>query len=117
MPGRARCMRRSFALVMEPGTGRLGVPWRDSRLPCPLTLRQGRLRPSRSWPTGARSRPIQTLCLKPSRSSLPPRRSRIQTTLKGFEVIRTIRRGHCRLPEPGATGEIRLITKLFGLAA
>ena len=38
-------------------------------------------------------------------------------TLKGFEVIRMIRRGHCRLPEPGATGAIRLINKLFGLAA
>ena len=36
--------------------------------------------PSRSWPTGATSRPIQTLCRKPSRSSLMPRRSRIQTT-------------------------------------
>ena len=36
-------------------------------------------RPSRSWPTGATSRPIQTRCRQPSGSSLAPRRSRIQT--------------------------------------
>ena len=34
---------------------------------------------SRSWSTGATSRPIQTLCRQPSGSSLAPRRSRIQT--------------------------------------
>ena len=38
-------------------------------------------------------------------------------TLKGFEVMRMIRRGHCMLPEPGVTGEIRLVNQLFGLAA
>jgi transposase-like protein len=38
-------------------------------------------------------------------------------TLKGFEVMRTIRRGHCVLTQPGATGEIRLVNQLFGLAA
>jgi transposase-like protein len=38
-------------------------------------------------------------------------------TLKGFEVMRMIRRGHCLLTQPGATGEIRLVNKLFGLAA
>jgi transposase, IS6 family len=38
-------------------------------------------------------------------------------TLKGFEVMRMIRRGHCMLTQPGATGEIRLVNKLFGLAA
>jgi transposase-like protein len=37
-------------------------------------------------------------------------------TLKGFEVMRMIRRGHCILPEAGATGEIRLVNQLFGLA-
>jgi transposase, IS6 family len=38
-------------------------------------------------------------------------------TIKGFEVMRVIRRGHCILTQPGATGEIRLVNKLFGLAA
>jgi IS6 family transposase len=38
-------------------------------------------------------------------------------TLKGFEVMRMIRRGHCVLPKPGTTGEIRLVTQLLGLAA
>jgi len=30
---------------------------------------------------------------------------------------RVIRRGHCILTHPGATGEIRLVNELFGLAA
>jgi transposase, IS6 family len=38
-------------------------------------------------------------------------------TIKGFEVMRMIRRGHCMLPEPGMTGEIRLINQLLGLTA
>jgi transposase-like protein len=38
-------------------------------------------------------------------------------TIKGFEVMRMIRRGHCVLTQPGATGEIRLVNQLFGLAA
>jgi transposase-like protein len=38
-------------------------------------------------------------------------------TLKGFEVMRMIRRRHCILTQPGVTGEIRLINQLFGLAA
>jgi transposase-like protein len=38
-------------------------------------------------------------------------------TLKGFEVMRMIRRGHCLLREAGAKGEIRLVNRLFGLAA
>ena len=38
-------------------------------------------------------------------------------TLKGFEVMRMIRRGHCVPPQPDATGEIRLVNQLFGLAA
>jgi transposase-like protein len=37
--------------------------------------------------------------------------------LKGFEVMRMIRRGHCVLVQPGVTGEIRLVNQLFGLAA
>jgi transposase, IS6 family len=37
-------------------------------------------------------------------------------TIKGFEVMRMIRRGHCMLTEPGSTGEIRLVKQLFGLA-
>jgi transposase-like protein len=38
-------------------------------------------------------------------------------TLRGFEVMRMIRRGHCILPQSGVTGEIRLVNQLFGLAA
>jgi transposase-like protein len=38
-------------------------------------------------------------------------------TLRGFEVMRMIRRGHCILLQPGVTGEIRLVNQLFGLAA
>jgi transposase-like protein len=38
-------------------------------------------------------------------------------TIKGFEVMRMIRRGHCDLTQPGVTGEVRLINQLFGLAA
>jgi len=38
-------------------------------------------------------------------------------TLKGFEVMRMIRRRYCILTQPGVTGEIRLINQLFGFAA
>jgi transposase-like protein len=38
-------------------------------------------------------------------------------TIKGFEVMRMIRRGHCILQQPGTTGEIGLLNQLFGLAA
>ena len=38
-------------------------------------------------------------------------------TLKGFEVMRTIRRGHYNKRGCRATGEIRLVNQLFGLAA
>jgi IS6 family transposase len=38
-------------------------------------------------------------------------------TLKGFEVMRMIRRGHSILREPGATGEVRFVNQLFGLVA
>ena len=38
-------------------------------------------------------------------------------TLKGFEIMRMIHRGHCILTQPGATGEVRLVNKLVGLAA
>jgi transposase-like protein len=38
-------------------------------------------------------------------------------TIKGFEVMRMIRRGHCILPESGVTGEIRLLNQMFDLAA
>jgi transposase-like protein len=40
-----------------------------------------------------------------------------RATIKGFEVMRMIRRGHCAPTQPGVTGEIRLINQLFGLAA
>jgi transposase-like protein len=38
-------------------------------------------------------------------------------TIKGFEVMRMIRRGHCGLAQRGVTGEIHLVNQLFGLAA
>ncbi len=38
-------------------------------------------------------------------------------TLKGFEIMHMIRRGHCNQREHRATGEIRLVNQLFGLAA
>ena len=39
------------------------------------------------------------------------------TTLKDFEVMRMIRRGHCMLPVPSVIDEIRLVNQVFGLAA
>jgi transposase-like protein len=36
-------------------------------------------------------------------------------TLKGFEIMRMIRRGHCIQRERRGTGEIRLVNQLFGL--
>jgi transposase-like protein len=38
-------------------------------------------------------------------------------TLKGFEVMRVVRRAHCKLRHAGVTGEIRMVNQLFGLAA
>jgi transposase, IS6 family len=37
-------------------------------------------------------------------------------TIKGFEIMRMIRRGHCFLKEQGAKGEVRFVNKLFGIA-
>ncbi|MPR11478.1 DDE-type integrase/transposase/recombinase [Microvirga tunisiensis] len=38
-------------------------------------------------------------------------------TLPGFEIMRMIRRGHCIQWERRATGKIRLVNQLVGLAA
>jgi transposase, IS6 family len=38
-------------------------------------------------------------------------------TIKGFEVMRMMRRGHCIVKEPGAKGEVRFVNTLFGFAA
>lgn len=38
-------------------------------------------------------------------------------TIKGFEIMRMIRWGHCILQTPGVIGEVRLVNELFGLAA
>ena len=38
-------------------------------------------------------------------------------TIKGFEIMRMIRRGHCICREPGAAVEIRFVNKLSGLPA
>lgn len=37
-------------------------------------------------------------------------------TIKGFEMMRMIRRGHRVLQQQGATGEIRFVDQLFGFA-
>jgi len=36
-------------------------------------------------------------------------------TIKGFEIMRMIRRGHCILREPGVVSEVCFVNKLFGL--
>jgi transposase-like protein len=38
-------------------------------------------------------------------------------TIRGFEVMRMIRRGHWVLTQPGAAGEVRLVNQLLGLTA
>ena len=38
-------------------------------------------------------------------------------TIKGFEVMRMIRRGHCLTCKLGAKNEVRFVTSLFGIAA
>jgi transposase, IS6 family len=38
-------------------------------------------------------------------------------TIKGFEIMRMIRRGHCILKGPGARGEVRFVNRLLGIAA
>ncbi len=38
-------------------------------------------------------------------------------TIRGFEIMRMIRRGHCMLKEPGAKDEVRFVNNLFGIAA
>jgi len=53
--------------------------------------------------------------IRPTRSF--QRMKTASATLRGFEVMRMIRRGHCILPQPGVTGEIRLVNQLFGLIA
>jgi IS6 family transposase len=45
------------------------------------------------------------------------RAATVSATIKSFEAMRMIRRGHCILQQLGATGEIRLVNQLFGLAA
>jgi len=38
-------------------------------------------------------------------------------TLKGLELMRMTRRGHCVLRKSGATGKVRFVNQLFGLVA
>ena len=38
-------------------------------------------------------------------------------TIRGFEVMRLIRKGQCLLLESGVAGEVRSVNRLFGLAA
>jgi IS6 family transposase len=53
--------------------------------------------------------------IRPTRGFQSMRTAR--ATIKGFEIMRMIRHGHCALRQPGVTGEIRLVSKLFSLAA
>ena len=41
----------------------------------------------------------------------------VVATLKGFEIMRMIRRDHCIQRERRAIGEIHLVSQLFGLTA
>ncbi len=59
---------------------------------------------------GALKRPI-----RPTRGF--QRMATAYATLKGFEVMRMIRRSHCILSRPGLKGEIRLVNQMVGLAA
>lgn len=38
-------------------------------------------------------------------------------TIKGFEIMRMIRRGHCLICKRGVKNEVRFINSLFGIAA
>ena len=38
-------------------------------------------------------------------------------TIKGFEIMRMIRRGHCLTCKPGVHNEIRFVNRLFQVAA
>jgi transposase, IS6 family len=38
-------------------------------------------------------------------------------TIKGFEIMRMIRRGHCVLKDRGTKGEVRFVNNLFGITA
>jgi IS6 family transposase len=38
-------------------------------------------------------------------------------TIKGIEAMRMIRKGHCLLLEPGTTGEVRFVNRLFRVGA
>ena len=38
-------------------------------------------------------------------------------TIKGFEVMRMIRKWQCICLEPGVAGEVRFVAKLFGVYA
>ncbi len=38
-------------------------------------------------------------------------------TIKGFEIMRMIRRGHCLTCKCGAKNEVRFVNSLFGTAA
>ena len=53
--------------------------------------------------------------IRPTRSF--QRMATASATIKGFEVMRMIRRGHCGLAQRGVTGEIRLVNRLFDLPA
>ena len=38
-------------------------------------------------------------------------------TIKGFEIMRMIRRGHCLTCKPGVHNEIHFVNRLFQVAA
>jgi IS6 family transposase len=42
---------------------------------------------------------------------------RDSATIKGFEIMRMIRKRQCLMLESGTTGEVRFVNQLFRLAA
>jgi hypothetical protein len=62
-----------------------------------------------------RSRRVETRLINPTRGfkTLPT----ASATIKGFEVMRMIRKGQCLMLEQGPTGDVRFVNRLFHLAA
>jgi IS6 family transposase len=53
--------------------------------------------------------------IKPTRGFQSTRTA--YATIKGFEVMRMLRKRQCILLEPGIAGEVHFVNKLFGLLA
>jgi len=89
-------------LQMQPGERPAVGEWQAPSIETPQQLHRCRLRCTQAFDQA---------------SPTLPEHEHGCATLKGFEVMRMIHRGHCMLRHPGATGEIRLVNQLFGLIA